>query len=78
MAGLAEAVSLLAAKVQGITTPGLSDEVPHSAVAAALVVLSAAFLAELLPSDQGARLLNDLGIAAASDGGIPNGKDTTP
>ena len=67
MPGLAEAVALLTARHHGIDNPGLSGDVPPSAVAAALVTLGTAFLAHLLPADHGARLLQDLGAAAADE-----------
>ena len=67
MAGLAEAVSLLTARVHGMASPGLSGEVPPGTVAAALVSLGGTFLAHLLPADQGAALLRDLGLAAQED-----------
>jgi hypothetical protein len=68
MAGLAEAVSLLTARVHGIDL-GLSGDVPHSAVTASLAVLAAAFLGHLLPADRAAALLTDLGIIAVKEAG---------
>jgi hypothetical protein len=66
MPGLAEAIGLLAARVHGIDSPGLSGDVPAPSVAAALVIIAAATLGQFLP-DRGTRLLADLGVIAARE-----------
>ena len=75
LAGLSEAVSLLTARHHGIDSPGLSGDVPPAAVASALVILGGAFLASLLPVDNGARLLRDLGAVAAGEDDTTTGED---
>ena len=77
MAGLAEAIALITARRHGIGT-GLSGDVPAPAVAAALTILAAAFLGGLDLQDQGAGLLQDLGLAAASEDGGPTGRTAAP
>ena len=67
IAGLSEAISLVTAEHEGITSPGLSGDVPPGAVTAALTVFTAALLRNLLPADRAAALLIDLGIAAAAE-----------
>jgi regulatory helix-turn-helix LysR family protein len=67
LAGLAEAVGLLVARLQGVRL-GLSGEVPAPAVAGALSVLAAAFLGGLDLGDGGARLLANIGHDAAHEG----------
>ena len=62
--GLAEAVSLITARVHGMPGPGLSEDVSPAAVAAALTILATAFLDHLLPLDRRSALLTDLGLAA--------------
>jgi hypothetical protein len=78
MAGLAEAIGLLTARVHGMTSPGLSRNVAPSAVAAALALLGAAFISHLLPADRGAGLLRDFGAAAAGEDGTSTGKGSSP
>jgi hypothetical protein len=66
--GLAEAVSLLAARVHGVDALPLSGDVPAHAVTGALAVLATALLSSLLPNDRGAALLTDLDVWAAQEG----------
>jgi hypothetical protein len=76
MAGLAEAVALVAARVHGMPDPGLSGDVPAPAVAGALAVLARAFLQSLDLRDGGTRILQDLGAVAARDDGTSPDKET--
>lgn len=67
MPGLAEAVSLLAARLHGVPGVGLSGDVPAGSVTAALTILAHALLRSLDLRDDGAALLRGLGEAAAGE-----------
>lgn len=66
LAGLAEAIGILTARANGQRLP-LSGDVAPTAVTGALAIIACAALAQLLPADRGARLLADLGLAAARE-----------
>ena len=63
-------VALLTARIDGthITAEDLAPDVPADAVLRIVTAIAASALRELLP-DHGARVLQDLGIAAAMDTG---------
>lgn len=67
-AGLAEAISLLAARIHGVKDFPLSGDVDATAVTGALALLATALLRQLLPRDRATAFLTDLGTAAANEG----------
>ncbi len=78
MPALAEAVSLLSARIHGVGDFGLSGDVPPGSVMAALTILARAFLGGLGLRDDGAALLRDLGEAAVRENDSPPGKGGPP